>query len=244
MNMKTRRTVMAEIMMVKAAATGGPGGHDVHCYGGRRRRGVTFFGGRRRRGFTLVEVIVVLAIIAILAAMAIPALTGYIDSADDKKYIVPARNALVASRTVLNEVYATGEINSAYVQSGSPSFSSNMKLRYWEANSLSPGFKEKAAAFLAQKYSGDSSLNSGYWGIAFIGPPGADSAPWNADGFFFDMLPDGRGSGKPHIIVTYRVKHIEVPSNSDALSTYWAELTRNGEYDPDAGYEVYQFVRK
>jgi prepilin-type N-terminal cleavage/methylation domain-containing protein len=44
-------------------------------------------GAHRRAGFTLVEVIVVLVILALLAAIAIPALTGYIDKAQDKKYI-------------------------------------------------------------------------------------------------------------------------------------------------------------
>jgi prepilin-type N-terminal cleavage/methylation domain-containing protein len=44
-----------------------------------------------RAGFTLVEVIVVLVILAILAAIAIPALTGYIDKAQDKQYIAEHR---------------------------------------------------------------------------------------------------------------------------------------------------------
>jgi prepilin-type N-terminal cleavage/methylation domain-containing protein len=60
------------------------------------------------RGFTLVEVIVVLVILAILAAIAIPALTGYIDKVEDKKYIAQARNAAVAMRAVLDEAYADG----------------------------------------------------------------------------------------------------------------------------------------
>jgi prepilin-type N-terminal cleavage/methylation domain-containing protein len=65
---------------------------------------------RRRNGFTLVEVIVVLVILAILAAIAIPALTGYIDKANDKKYIADARNAAVAVRTVIDELYAEGTL--------------------------------------------------------------------------------------------------------------------------------------
>jgi prepilin-type N-terminal cleavage/methylation domain-containing protein len=68
----------------------------------RRRRG--------RRGFTLVEVIVVLVILAILAAIAIPALTGYIDKAEDKKLIAEARDVVVAYRTILNEEYADGTL--------------------------------------------------------------------------------------------------------------------------------------
>ena len=40
---------------------------------------------RARKGFTLVEVIVVLVILAILAAIMIPAMTGWIDKANEKK---------------------------------------------------------------------------------------------------------------------------------------------------------------
>lgn len=38
-----------------------------------------------KKGFTLVELIVVLVILAILIALLVPALTGYIDKAKDKK---------------------------------------------------------------------------------------------------------------------------------------------------------------
>ena len=40
-----------------------------------------------KKGFTLVELIVVLVILAILAALLVPALTGYIDKANNEKII-------------------------------------------------------------------------------------------------------------------------------------------------------------
>ena len=54
-----------------------------------------------KKGFTLVELIVVLVILAILAALLIPALTGYIDRANEEKVIAEARMALMAAPRVL-----------------------------------------------------------------------------------------------------------------------------------------------
>ncbi|MDR0875210.1 MAG: prepilin-type N-terminal cleavage/methylation domain-containing protein [Clostridiales Family XIII bacterium] len=58
-----------------------------------------------KKGFTLVEVIVVIVILAILAAIAIPALTGYIDKANEKKYISVVRTNMTAMQTLLSEEY-------------------------------------------------------------------------------------------------------------------------------------------
>lgn len=60
---------------------------------------------KKKKGFTLVELIVVLVILAILAALLIPALTGYIDTANEKKVTAEARTALMACQTVVSDVY-------------------------------------------------------------------------------------------------------------------------------------------
>jgi len=62
----------------------------------------------RKKGFTLVEVIVVLVILAILAAIAIPALTGYIDKANQRALISEGRNIQVALQEIVTEQYGDG----------------------------------------------------------------------------------------------------------------------------------------
>lgn len=59
-------------------------------------------------GFTLVELIVVLVILAILAALLIPALTGYIDKANEKKVVSQTRQLVMAAQTLTSEAYGAG----------------------------------------------------------------------------------------------------------------------------------------
>lgn len=58
-----------------------------------------------KKGFTLVELIVVLVILAILAALLVPALTGYIDKANQEKVIAECRSVVVAAQTTASEYY-------------------------------------------------------------------------------------------------------------------------------------------
>ena len=58
----------------------------------------------KKGGFTLVELIVVLVILAILAALLIPALTGYIDKAKQKKIVAETRQCVWQHRRCLMKI--------------------------------------------------------------------------------------------------------------------------------------------
>lgn len=64
---------------------------------------------KNKKGFTLVELIVVLVILAILAALLVPALTGYIDKANQEKVIAECRSVVVAAQTTVSEYYGLGK---------------------------------------------------------------------------------------------------------------------------------------
>ena len=76
---------------------------------------------KNKKGFTLVELIVVLVILAILAALLIPALTGYIDRANNQKVIATTHQVVMAAQTVTSEDYAkaaTGKLTAGNLTSG------------------------------------------------------------------------------------------------------------------------------
>lgn len=85
-------------------------------------------------GFTLVELIVVLVILAILAALLIPALTGYIDKANQKKAQAETRMVVMATQTLLSEKY--GE-NKTFVDTGETELTEDTTIKKSEVATLS-----------------------------------------------------------------------------------------------------------
>ena len=64
---------------------------------------------KNKKGFTLVELIVVLVILAILAALLVPALTKYIDKANEEKATSECRMVVKAAQTAGTENYAKND---------------------------------------------------------------------------------------------------------------------------------------
>jgi prepilin-type N-terminal cleavage/methylation domain-containing protein len=208
-----------------------------------------------KKGFTLVEVIVVLVILAILTAIAIPALTGYIDKAQDKQYISRARNISVAMKTVLNEVYASGEIDRGR-------YPYNAKELFTQGYVWGPGdnfvlfeiamigeyvdpfdsymYFNRAAALIGE--ADDLNPVTGEdWRYSSCASAGSGATATTADGFVFEVYPEGYGPDKLIIFVTYKLGRVTV-SESDAYYGFWGILENDGVYDPNAGYEVYKVI--
>ncbi|MDR2162583.1 MAG: prepilin-type N-terminal cleavage/methylation domain-containing protein [Clostridiales Family XIII bacterium] len=203
---------------------------------------------RARRGFTLVEVIVVLVILAILAAIAIPALTGYIDKANDKRYISDARNAVVAVRTVLNEAYADGRIAaSAEAEkyfSGKELYDSNPGAAHFDLLEIGDillsdemGIYKKAAVLMGEPYP-DDHLNEKSWVLIPVAARNVGATASTADGFVYVLYPKGQGGPFDTVVaVTYKVDRIM----TDGWVDLYTKLQNGSTYNSKAGYEVYRF---
>jgi prepilin-type N-terminal cleavage/methylation domain-containing protein len=219
---------------------------------------------RRRKGFTLVEVIVVLVILAILAAIAIPALTGYIDKAEDKKYIADARNHALAVRTALDSAYAESDFSSSpaamsYLENGDNKYTGS---KFWSVPNLSTYAGDAQFEYLAEAskligeadYVVDDHENlradiKGLWYLGIFGPKGSDVTAINADGFVYYFYPSGYAAPvtaeKPIVIVTYRLPRMAASSydlKADGDNRFTKERL-SVVYDPNAGYEVYHYTQ-
>jgi prepilin-type N-terminal cleavage/methylation domain-containing protein len=218
----------------------------------RRAGGAARYGGvRRRTGFTLVEVIVVLVILAILAAIAIPALTGYIDKAQEKKYIADARNAFVATRAVVSDMYIEeSTIEELLTAHGYPDF---LEMGYHPSNAFLAGGKRAYPIQQFGEYTYDWSYfykkitalmsvplppsGPGGWSMTLIGPNTTGTTIFNADGFFYIFIPD---DSNRRIIVTYKIKEYSF-ANTGQFYAYLQTRSAFG-YDPNEGYHLYDTV--
>jgi prepilin-type N-terminal cleavage/methylation domain-containing protein len=209
---------------------------------------------RRSGGFTLVEVIVVLVILAILAAIAIPALTGYIDKAEDKKYIADARNMAIAMRAVIDDAYAEGTFGAGlpaapaqyhdYLLNGESTPANHLKsfysIRVAEADGEGRyGYLIKATALMGMKHPRAIGSNE-HWDFDFYAPNTDDYTFLNAPAWGYLYYPNERITGEPVVIVTYGIKNI--PENVATINAWDVQLRTNGDYDPNAGYKVYHLT--
>jgi prepilin-type N-terminal cleavage/methylation domain-containing protein len=201
-----------------------------------------------RAGFTLVEVIVVLVILAILAAIAIPALTGYIDKAQDKKWIAQARDIVVAVRTLLDESYASGDIakdisdsqsyKDYYVKGQSTSMTD---VKQFILSALAGGnfgsgnsnrYQKEASKLVgAQWPAGNDRALPGFWDLTFFALDDDSYTVLNAPAFMYTYYPEGWVANtvtpeKPVIRVYYGLNH------------------KAGIYDLALGYSVLYMTTK
>jgi prepilin-type N-terminal cleavage/methylation domain-containing protein len=205
-----------------------------------------------RKGFTLVELIVVIVILGILAAIAIPALTGYISKSEDKEWEMRARDINIAMHAVLDEAWANGEFGAKAMwptyaahefsegttRAGCYTRFSIGSLSYYFSNTSSSVFFERATTLLGEEYSDASGFP---WSIDLYAAPGSGATAATADGFMIDARPEGWESGRPLIIVTYKLIHINGLSTQDDWHN--ARNTNNSiVYDAQAGYEVYRLT--
>jgi prepilin-type N-terminal cleavage/methylation domain-containing protein len=214
---------------------------------------------RGRYGFTLVEVIVVLVILAILAAIAIPALTGYIDKAQDKQYIAMARDAATAMRTVFDLAYADGTLEKGFADDAErESLLVTGKDVGVDMKSFDPGaianynngitfyYWRSAAELVGMHYPQNDAYFPGAWTFHFFAPRSSDYTILNAPAFQFTYYPDGNvriweaqdgSKARPAVRVFYGVGGLSTAADGSPDVT-------NATYDPSAGYSVFRWQKK
>lgn len=160
---------------------------------------------RRRGGFTLVELIVVLVILAILAAILVPALTGYIDKAEERKGIVEARAVATALQTMVSESYP--KINTSF-------FRNNATDRRYEASGVIPDEFYGSKVYLIVATSAVAEINR-LTGLKL------STATTSRDYLFPDPVdwkskPSGNGTGKIVVDQTGNVIRFRICPTLDA----------------------------
>jgi prepilin-type N-terminal cleavage/methylation domain-containing protein len=203
----------------------------------------------RRRGFTLVEVIVVLVILAILAAIAIPALTGYIDKANDKDWEVSARNAVMAVRSVLVEAYGDGTLGKSHPEyindgsywSGAPSGRKQFSVRTisnYDTSDNDAYFKS-AARLLGSEFPGPfTDYDDSSWSLFLFSPDDPSYNIMNAPAWYLSFRLGEEGGKVIMVLITYGINGAEPPTNVD-MDDITNHIDANWTCDPNAGYRVF-----
>jgi hypothetical protein len=170
---------------------------------------------------------------------------------------------MVATKTVLDEAYANGDFTSGkaaeYFLDGNSGIKELAGFKYfdlaqlayrvfsWVEDTPQDGenlvYVEKIGELSGTPFvkytdeSGDSQYNFDIFPIA---PVDSDATALTADGFIAMFIPDGYESGKPGIVVTYRLDPVE---GLATLSEFIVSLTSQGfTYNESQGYEVYQLT--
>jgi type IV pilus assembly protein PilA len=198
---------------------------------------------RGRVGFTLVEVIVVLVILAILAAIAIPALTGYIDKAEQRKLESQMRTQMVAAQTMVSEYYAENDGIPTYAAiTDAPAGSFFEKVQ--DSTTLSGGYAFIGSGFSTsggienyEKLTGDTgsfwynSSKDKAWGQYVVNDKGAiKNFQYNIRGYF---------SGSDDTLAIYYVDDID-SSDPDMVKIKEYFNTKNNR-GMTSGFNFYRF---
>jgi prepilin-type N-terminal cleavage/methylation domain-containing protein len=113
-----------------------------------------------KKGFTLIEVIVVLVIVAVLAAIAIPALTGYIDKANQRGLEAEKATVAKALQAYGAELYAQGVCGTAAIAEAADDRVDSVS----GAGGLAAFFSPVTSLFLTTAYAGeDDGVDSSDW---------------------------------------------------------------------------------
>jgi type II secretory pathway pseudopilin PulG len=196
---------------------------------------------------------VVIVILGILLAIAVPALTGYIQKAQDKEWAMKARAVVTAYRAVLEMNYAKGNFNDIQldaIQNGNSTSTVDAKV-FWgslgDTLNWKPSAQEQTNELLNgaaghgyfptdldyQEYTKNTPSHS----LSLVGFQDSNTTALNADGFHVLFMYDysDRTTFNSSVVVTYKM------DRDDTLTTYLDYMAGNYSkvYNPDAGYEVY-----
>jgi prepilin-type N-terminal cleavage/methylation domain-containing protein len=217
---------------------------------------------RPKKGFTLVEVIVVLVILAILAAIAIPALTGYIAKAEDERYKLQARDAIMAFRSVIDEDYSIGNFNaaaSAYLDDGIKSYNStaaSKPVKYFAALAFGNLVDHGNNNYVSQdidniylnktaKLMGTQTVYKnapGYWHFSLYSPNNDNYNFLNAPWYRYLYFPDGENANSPVIVVTFGIDLTPASLTNNSFSGFMGKVNEDTHFSMDVGYRVFHLT--